>query len=482
MNLLDNIGIEARIDNLLTVLTLLDHSHQNGIHNLVFREVIAILLTRAQLRRRLLLQDILRNYIALSLVDVASHIEHLGLVEVARNAECTCGVTIEGTHSECILTLIRRIEHHIALFVLHRHQHNGTQTSLDILLGSIELVTTDSRLQGIYNRGICLRNRQYAILYTYTLCQLLRIDYGVVGRELRRHQQCKDILLAESLNCNAGHDCRVDTARQAHASLLVSVLAEVVTQAQHRSVVDVACTLVTLQLLRQLARLILCQSVIYGKVLLERLHKQSDIALIVDDARGTVVNNLTRAANLIYENNGLRLHECKVVHCFVAIRHQALAITASIDTENNIDITLHIFQEAEIVAHNDGNLLAGNANDLHALAAAQKAHLSASRNICLCDVALDLSVLDNHRSTLRAVLHKYRRTHNSGNTVAVGGNLVESLVTKFQECGFTEKVERRSATQCLLGKDYDICALELCTLNRNDDFGGIACDISNGVV
>ena len=49
VNLLDNIGIVARIDNLLTVLSLLDHSHQNRIDNIIRRQLIAILLPRMQL-------------------------------------------------------------------------------------------------------------------------------------------------------------------------------------------------------------------------------------------------------------------------------------------------------------------------------------------------------------------------------------------------------------------------------------------------
>ena len=99
--------VEARIDNLLAMLTLLYHTNQDGIHNLIRRQYIAILMVGAQLRRRLLREDALRNYLPELAIDISSQLIHLGLIEVTRNAECTCRIAIERTEAERILALVR---------------------------------------------------------------------------------------------------------------------------------------------------------------------------------------------------------------------------------------------------------------------------------------------------------------------------------------------------------------------------------------
>ena len=280
-------------------------------------------------------------------------------------------------------------------------------------------MTSDSGLKGIDHRGIGLRDRQYAILDAKTLGQLGSIRHRMVGRELRWHKQSLDILLAESLDRQAGNNSRVDTSRKAYASLLVATLVEIVAKTEHCGVVDVACALVCLEFVRQLARFVVSQSVINRKVLLERLHQKSDIALAIDYARSAIVDNLARATNVVDEGNGLRLDKGEVVHRLVAVRHKALAITTGVDTEDNVDIAINILQEAEVVTHDDGNVLAGDANNLRTLAAIEEAHLTTRGDVCLGNVALDLSVLDNHCGTLRTVLHKDRRSHHCGDIVAV---------------------------------------------------------------
>ncbi len=80
MNLLDHLGIESGVDDLLAVLVLLDHAVEDGVNDLVVRQQVAVLLVGTKLRRRLLVDDSLGNDIAQRRIDVARKVVYLALV------------------------------------------------------------------------------------------------------------------------------------------------------------------------------------------------------------------------------------------------------------------------------------------------------------------------------------------------------------------------------------------------------------------
>ena len=57
VNLLYNLRVKTSVDNLLAVLSLLNHSHKNCIYNLIWRQDVAVLLIWTKLRRWLLLDN-----------------------------------------------------------------------------------------------------------------------------------------------------------------------------------------------------------------------------------------------------------------------------------------------------------------------------------------------------------------------------------------------------------------------------------------
>ena len=59
-----------------------------------------------KLRGWLFGQYVFRNYIVKLTIDISRKVVHLSLVEVACNTEGSCGISIKGTKTKCIFTLV----------------------------------------------------------------------------------------------------------------------------------------------------------------------------------------------------------------------------------------------------------------------------------------------------------------------------------------------------------------------------------------
>ena len=432
-----------------------------------------------QLRRGLLGQNILGNDVIVQGVDVAGDVVHLALVDITRRAEGTGRVAIERTKAKRILTLVRRVEQHVARLILQCHQQHGADTGLDILLREVELRTANHRLQGVEHRVVDGRNRNHIVADTQPLGQRLGILDRHIGREGRRHQQGMHILLAERLDGHAGHHRRVDTTRQTYAGLAVAVLVVVVLQTHAGGTIDERGAI---HRGGQLQRLILGLGVIDGKILGKALHQEHRFTLAVEHTRRSVIDDLGCTTHLVDQHDILTLDEGQVAHRLVAVVQTATAVLAGIDREDHLGRAVELLDTAQVIAYDDDALVTADRDTLKALCRVQEAHLATCRDVVLAHIAGNLALLHHDGGTDRTLCRQDRRADHGCNAVAMRGDLVECLFTKFQKGGFTQKIEGGGTTHCLLGKEDHICAFAFSSFDCIDNLRGITLDVADGII
>ena len=480
MDLLHHFGVEARIDDLLAVLPLLNHAEQNDVHHLVGRQDVAVLLPGVQLRRRLLGQDAFGNRIAHRAVDIARHVVHFAFVEVARGAERPGRVAVKRAESQRVLALVRGVEQDMPRLVLQGHEQHGADTGLDVLLGRVELRAADHRLERVHHAGVDFRNGNDVVTDAQVRGQPLGVLHRLVGRKGRRHEQRPDILRPQRIHGDRGHHGRVDAARKADRGFLVAVLAEEVAYAAAGRLVDQPRTLIIRR--RDRNRCGLGLRVEQLEILFETLHHHDHLAAAVHRPRSAVVNDLRRTAHLIGHHEVLALDEGQVAHHLVAVGHRSLAVTAGVDRDDRLHRLVEIALAAQIVAHHHGALVALDGDVLVALRRDQKTHFAPRRDVFLADIALYPAVFEKRGGADRPLAGQHRKPHQGRDPVAAGRYLLQRLFAQFEKGRLAQQVEGRRAAHGLLGENHQIGAPRLRLVDRADDLRRVSVDIPHRVV
>ena len=171
-----------------------------------------------------------------------------------------------------------------------------------------------------------------------------------------------------------------------------------------------------------------------------------------------------------------------MAHHFIPVGHGSLAVLAGVDRDDGLDRLVEIVLAAQVVAHDDGALVALDSGVFEALRGGQEAHLAARRDVFLADVAQHLAVLDQRRGADRAVVREDRQSHDGGDAVAARGDLDQCVLAQFEESRFPQQVEGRGSAHGLFGEDHQVGALCFRFVDRVDDLRCVAVHISDRVI
>ena len=302
----------------------------------------------------------------------------------------------------------------------------------------------------------------------------------MVGRELRGQEQSPDILASQRVGGQAGHHGRVYAARKADAGLLVAVLHEEVAQAAPGRLVNHPRTVVVGRGDRN--RLAGRLGIEDLEILLEVLHHQHQFPAVVERPRRTVVDDVRRTADLVHQHEVLAFDERQVPHHLVAVGHRPPAVLAGVDRDDGLDRLVEVMLAAQVVAHDDGALVALDRRIFEPLRRDEEAHFAACGDIFLTHVAQHFAILDQRRGADGAFARQDRESHDGRDTVAARCYFDQCILAQFEEGGFTQQVESRGSAHGLFGKNDQVGTLRFRFVDRIDDFRGIAVDIPDRIV
>ena len=302
----------------------------------------------------------------------------------------------------------------------------------------------------------------------------------MVGRELRGQEQSPDILASQRVGGQAGHHGRVYAARKADAGLLVTVLEEKVAESAARRLIDHPRAVVVGR--GNPDGRILGLGVENLEILLELLHHQHQLAAVVERARRAVVDDVRRTSDLIDQHDVLGFDERQVAHHIVTVGHGALAVLAGVDRDDGLDRLVEIVLAAQVVAHDDGALVAFDRRIFEPFRGDEEAHFAAGRDIFLAHVAQHLAVLNQRRGADGSFAREDRQSHDRGDAVAARGYFDQSVLAEFEEGRLAQQVEGGGSAHGLFGENHQVGMLRFRLVNGVDDLRGIAVHVSDRVI
>ncbi len=394
-------------------------------------------------------------------------------------AEGTRRIAIEGAEAQGVLALVRGVEQHVARLVLKGHEEHRADAGLDVLLREIELDAPDDGIHRFEDLGVDIRNGDHVVGDAEPPGQHAGILDRRLGRKGRGHQERPHVLAAERLDGDAGHDGRVDAAREADAGLAVAVLEEEIAQTAAGRLVD---HVGTRDLFRDFEGGVFGFGVVDAEILLEALHEQHQFAAAVHHARRTVVDDFGRAADLVDQHDLLALGEGRMAERLEAVGHAALVVFAGVDRDDELGRVVVVGLETHVVAHDHDALVSLDRHASDAFAARQEAHLAAGRDAFLADAVLHAPLLHDDGGRNGALGRQDGRTDDRGDRVAVGGDALERIFAQFEEGGFPQEIECGRTADGLLGKEDQIGLFVFRSSNGIDHFRAVAFDIADRVV
>ena len=212
------------------------------------------------------------------------------------------------------------------------------------------------------------------------------------------------------------------------------------------------------------------------------LHHQHQLPAVVERPRRTVVNDVRRTAYLVHQHKVLTLDERQVAHHLVTVGHRPPAVFAGVYRDDGLDRLVEVMLAAQVVAHDDGALVALDRRVLESLRRDEEAHFAACGDIFLTHVAQHFAILDQRRGADGTFARQDRESHDGRDTVAARRDFDQRILAQFEEGRFTQQVESRGSAHGLFGKDNQVGTLRFRFVDRIDDFRGIAVDIPDRIV
>ncbi len=211
-----------------------NHQLEHFVQHRVGRQAVHIALAGGQFGRGFLVDDGLGNQLAPGVgVDVARQGKHLGLVQIANQAQAAVGVAIQRAVAHGDFALVARGEQQVAEGVGVFHQHRAANAGLQVLQRQACQRLTKAGLKLLcvarYQLGDRVREEPHA--------QVLAERYGIIDRAAagvaRGHGHAHHVVRAQGLCGQRQRECTVDAARAAHHHLCKTAAPGVVLEAQH---------------------------------------------------------------------------------------------------------------------------------------------------------------------------------------------------------------------------------------------------------
>ncbi len=221
----------------LGVEVALDQALQDGVEHGIGRQRVGVLLVGAQLGRRRLVEDALRDRPA-ARVAPAAELEHRGLVDVLQDVEAAVHVAVERGVAHRHLRLVAGGHHHAAELVRHGHQGDAPRARLDVLLGHVLRAIAEQRRQ----HGAERLHRRADVHDVVADAQRPGAGLGVLQRVPagvgRRHHDGVHALRPQRVGGDGRGERRIDATGKADHHRREAGLVHVVAQAQHHRPVD----------------------------------------------------------------------------------------------------------------------------------------------------------------------------------------------------------------------------------------------------
>src|SRR5918994_2358721 len=227
--------VEARGHDLGYPHVLFDVGLEDGVEDVVGRERVGVSLVLAQLGARFLGQDGVGDDLAvLFLVEVPGDPVDEGLGHVSYHREAAGGVAVERRVAYAHLALVTGGEHDPTELVGERHQDVTPDAALQVLLRNV----LGQALEGLFHHlpvGVeGGADGDGLDVYAEVLGKRDGVGVAQVRGVAARHEDAGHVLGTEGLDGHGGCQGRVDAAGEAEHGARESVLAEVVSKAEHQ--------------------------------------------------------------------------------------------------------------------------------------------------------------------------------------------------------------------------------------------------------
>ena len=275
----------------------------------------------------------------------------------------------------------------------------------------------------------------------------------MVGGVLRGHLEAHNPLLAECIDQDGGRHRGVNTTGEHHASPLVvqMILCEIVPNAEFERTVGIG----SLVLIRHFDGLAEGFGVHNSHLLLEGVEQGHSLAFGVEHSRRAVVDNLSRAADVVHKNHIGVCHIGLLGEFVVALLDAAELIAVGAHNDDGARIRKVVVTQC-ISTQSHSHLLVA---DVHILITPARNHIGSvqiARKALLGYVATDVAVFDVGCSAHRATLLLQGQTDEHGDIVRKGGNLHERLLGLVEEETPHQKRVCRGAGDGLFGEHHEV--------------------------
>ena len=209
----------------------------DAVQHIIGRQAVLVGLVGTQLGRGRPGDDALGNDLAVAVAPDGQAVDQ-GLGHVLDDGEAAGHVAVQRAIAGGHLGLVARGQHQAAGLVGQGHQQRAAHPRLDVLFGGVHRqageLPRQQALEGVHGRA----DGDVVIAHAQPPRHVGGVDLGNVGGIARGHHDGAHIVGADGVHRHGQHHGRIDAAGQADDGAGETVLAQVITHAQHQRVPD----------------------------------------------------------------------------------------------------------------------------------------------------------------------------------------------------------------------------------------------------
>ena len=205
---------------------------KDRIQHIVFGQRILILLARTQLRRRRLIEDVLRNGAhPFALIEPLRELVHFRLVQVGNGSQTAAGIPIQSAIPGGHFGLVPRSQKHPVEFVGKRHHDHAADAGLDVLFSDIPFPSGKGGGKRFFKGFHHRRNRNRERFHPQIGGQCLGIGNASLTRPRGRHHHPVHVVLAQRVDGKRRDKCGIHAPGKAENDIREAVFPNIIADA-----------------------------------------------------------------------------------------------------------------------------------------------------------------------------------------------------------------------------------------------------------